>query len=287
MIGRPVIVGDRQRRATAGVAVELGQDDAGEVDALLERLGRLDRGLADHRVDDEEDLVGLDRRADVGGLLHEVLVDGEAAGGVDDDDVVLAWRGPARCPARETATGSPNERVPSPESRTASWPPTLPRSGANTGTPARSPTTSSWVTALGRWRSAATSSGVCPWSLSQLAELAGEGRLARALQAGEHDDRRRRSWRTRSCGSGPPRIPTSSSLTILTTCWAGLSAWLTSAPSARSRTARVNCLTTGSATSASSRASRMSRIVALTSDSESRPLPRRFLKVRSGGQRGS
>ena len=31
---------------------------------------------------------------------------------------------------------------------------------AKTGTPARSPTTSSWVTAFGRWRSAATSRGV-------------------------------------------------------------------------------------------------------------------------------
>ena len=35
----------------------------------------------------------------------------------------------------------------------------------------------------------------------------------------------------------PPRMPTSSSLTICTTCWAGFSALLTSSPSARSRTA--------------------------------------------------
>ena len=94
-------------------------------------------------------------------------------------------------PARETATGSPWLRVPSPVSVTTSWPKTLPRSGANTGTPARSPTTSSWVTALGRCRSAATSSGVWPWPLSQTRELAGQRRLARALQAGEHDDGRR------------------------------------------------------------------------------------------------
>ena len=134
--------GDRQRRATAGVAVELGQDDAGEVDALLERLGRLDRGLADHRVDDEQDLVGLDRRADVGGLLHEVLVDGEAAGGVDDDHVVLAWRGPARCPGARRRRGRRRSGCPRRTPATASWPATLPRSGANTGTPARSPTTS-------------------------------------------------------------------------------------------------------------------------------------------------
>jgi hypothetical protein len=62
----------RQRGTTAGVAVELGQHDAGEVDARLGRPGGLDRRLADHRVDDEQDLVGTDRRADVRGLRHEL-----------------------------------------------------------------------------------------------------------------------------------------------------------------------------------------------------------------------
>ena len=79
----------RQRGATAGVAVELGEHDAGEADAVLEGLGRDDGVLADHRVDDEQDLVGLHGVADVGGLLHQLGVDAEAAGGVDDDDVVL------------------------------------------------------------------------------------------------------------------------------------------------------------------------------------------------------
>ena len=40
----------------------------------------------------------------------------------------------------------------------------------------------------------------------------------------------------------PPRIATSSSLTICTTCWAGFSALLTSSPSARSRTLRGELL---------------------------------------------
>ena len=58
-------------------------------------------------------------------------------------------------PSRATATGS------APNGRRSSLP-WLPGCGANTGTPARSPTTWSWVTAFGRWRSAATSSGVWP-----------------------------------------------------------------------------------------------------------------------------
>ena len=93
--------GHRQRRATAGVAVELGEHDTGDVDALLEGVGGLDGGLADHRVDDEQHLVGLDRGADVGGLLHQVGVDGQAAGGVDDDDVVLRAAGLLDAGARD------------------------------------------------------------------------------------------------------------------------------------------------------------------------------------------
>ena len=56
---------------------------------VLEGLRRVDGILTDHRVDDEQDLVGIGRLADVGGLLHHLGVDAEAAGGVDDDDVVL------------------------------------------------------------------------------------------------------------------------------------------------------------------------------------------------------
>ena len=72
----------------------------------------------------------------------------------------------------------------------------------------------------------------------------------------------------------PPRMLMSSSLTILTTCWAGLSAWDTSAPPARSLICAMKSLTTGNATSASSSAMRISRAVALMSASDSLPLLR-------------
>ena len=164
---------------------------------------------------------------------------------------------------RATATGSPTP---------------LPGSGANTSTPARSPTTCSWFTALGRCRSAATSSGVWPWPLSQWPSLPARVvlpepcRPASMMTVGAF-------LANRSRRVSPPRIATSSSLTILMTCWAGLSAPLTSAPRARSLTAAMNSRTTGSATSASSSATRISRAVASMSASESRPLPRRFLNV--------
>jgi hypothetical protein len=87
--GRP----DRQRGATARVAVELGQHDAGEADALGERVGGGHRVLADHRVDDEQDLVGLHRIADARCLRHHLGVHAEASGGVDDHHVVLPLPG--------------------------------------------------------------------------------------------------------------------------------------------------------------------------------------------------
>jgi hypothetical protein len=77
----------------------------------------------------------------------------------------------------------------------------------------------------------------------------------------------------------PPRMPTSSSLTILMTCWAGFSAPLTSALSARSLIEAMKSRTTGTATSASRRATRISRAVASMSASDSLPLPRRFLNA--------
>src|SRR3954467_10193261 len=79
---------DAQRGATAGVAVELAHQHAVELDGLGELLGDVDRVLAGHRVDDEQDVVRLDRPADVDELLHELGVDVQAAGGVDDEDVL-------------------------------------------------------------------------------------------------------------------------------------------------------------------------------------------------------
>src|SRR5204863_8239944 len=72
----------------------------------------------------------------------------------------------------------------------------------------------------------------------------------------------------------PPIKAVSSSLTILTTCWPGLSWRCTSIPSARSLTVPVNCLTTLKLTSASSSARRISRIALLMSSSVSVPRAR-------------
>ena len=77
----------------------------------------------------------------------------------------------------------------------------------------------------------------------------------------------------------PPRMLTSSSSTILMMACEGLSAPLSSAPLARSRTFATKSRTTARLTSASSSATRISRAVASMSASLSRVLPRRFLNV--------
>ena len=77
----------RQRGATTGVAVELGQDDAGEGRGFVELGGYVDGLLAEGGVGDEEDLVRLEGVADAADFLHQVAVDLQATGGVDDDEI--------------------------------------------------------------------------------------------------------------------------------------------------------------------------------------------------------
>ncbi len=80
--------GHGKRGTTTRVAIELRKHDAGEIHALVERLRRLHGILTDHRIDDEQDLIRLHRVADVAGLLHQLLVDAQTTGGIDDHRVV-------------------------------------------------------------------------------------------------------------------------------------------------------------------------------------------------------
>ena len=70
---------DRQGRPAAGVAVELGEDDAVEIEGVVERLGAVDGVLAGHGVADEEDVVGPDEPIDLLELLHRHLGDVQSA----------------------------------------------------------------------------------------------------------------------------------------------------------------------------------------------------------------
>ena len=78
----------RQRGTAAAVAVGTGQHDAGDADAVVEILGEVDRVLPCQGVGDEQDLVGVRGRLDLGHLGHQRFVDVGTAGGVQHHHVV-------------------------------------------------------------------------------------------------------------------------------------------------------------------------------------------------------
>ena len=175
MIGRPVTDATERAAPPRASPSSLDEHDAGEVDALLEGARRRDGVLADHRVDDEQHLVGVDGLADVGGLLHQLGVDAEAAGGVDDDGVVLLALG-----LLDAVLGDLD--------RVADAVAGLGREHRHAGLLADDLQLRDGVGALEVGRD--EQRGVAVFH-QPLGELAGERRLTGALQAGEHDDGRR------------------------------------------------------------------------------------------------
>src|SRR5919201_3655115 len=78
---------DGKRGSSPSVAVELRQHHAVEVDPLLEGERDVDGLLARHRIEDEQYVLRLRLPADGGELVHQRLVDVQAARRVEDDDV--------------------------------------------------------------------------------------------------------------------------------------------------------------------------------------------------------
>lgn len=74
-------------RAAAGVAAELREDDAVELQGIVKGLGTVDRILAGHAVDHQQHLVGHRLAVDPLQLLHRAASSTEPAGGVEDQHV--------------------------------------------------------------------------------------------------------------------------------------------------------------------------------------------------------
>ena len=81
-------------RAAAGVAVQLGEDNAVHAQFLVEGVGHGDRVLAGHGVYYQQDLGGLYGGLDVFELVHELLVYVQTARGVDYHGVEAVIPGP-------------------------------------------------------------------------------------------------------------------------------------------------------------------------------------------------
>lgn len=78
---------DGQSGTAAAVAVEFGEDNAVEVDAVVEGFGRVHGILARHGVYDEERLGRIERSLHALDLVHHGLIYGETACCIDDDDL--------------------------------------------------------------------------------------------------------------------------------------------------------------------------------------------------------
>ena len=76
-----------KRRAAAGVAVHLGEDHAGERKLLVELVGGAHRILSGHGVGDEQNLGRIQQLLQRLHLVHELVVDVQTAGGIDDQHV--------------------------------------------------------------------------------------------------------------------------------------------------------------------------------------------------------
>ena len=74
---------DGEGRTAAGITVHLGEDHAVEVEAVVEGLGGLHGILAGHRIDHEQGLGRADGLVQRGDLVHQRLVHGQTAGGID------------------------------------------------------------------------------------------------------------------------------------------------------------------------------------------------------------
>ena len=180
--------GHRQRRAASGIAVELGQHHAGEIHALVEGLGGFHGVLTDHRIDDEQDLVGLHGITNVARLLHQGLIDAQTAGGVDDHHVVQLLLGEFDAVARHL------HRVAGGQARGGDRVAAIGLHTLLGGVDGDSGAFSHHLQLGDGVRTLQIGGhqqrGVAG-VLEPVAQFAGKRGLARALQAGEHDDRRR------------------------------------------------------------------------------------------------
>ena len=163
---------DRQRRAAAGVAVELRQDHAVDLRACAWNASATSDGvLAGHRVDDEERVVGLRRRRRSGGPAPSSRRRSTRRPAVSTMTHVAAEARASSRPGRRSATGIAGLGEHRHVDLAAERAQLLDGGGA--------------------LEVGADQQRVAALRLEPAGELGGVGGLARALQAGHQHDRRR------------------------------------------------------------------------------------------------
>src|SRR5579864_7161551 len=80
----------REGRAAARVAVEFGQNHAGDLEPVMESLGNVHSVLARHRVGDEHRMMRLGGRLQPHKLVHQLLVDLKPSSSIYQEGVMAA-----------------------------------------------------------------------------------------------------------------------------------------------------------------------------------------------------
>ena len=84
---------DGERRAAAGIAIHFGEDDAGDAELFVELVGGFYGVLPGHGVGHEEDFDGVQQLFQLLQFGHQVIVDVETAGGIDQQNVAAGVGG--------------------------------------------------------------------------------------------------------------------------------------------------------------------------------------------------
>jgi len=78
-----------ERRAAARVAVDFGEDDAGERQHVVEGFGGVGGVLPGHAIDHEQGFYRFQLRVQGADFVHQRVVDVQASGGINDEDVKI------------------------------------------------------------------------------------------------------------------------------------------------------------------------------------------------------
>jgi len=87
----------RDGRTTSGITVNLGQDQAGDPHPLVKLVGDAHGILTGHGIHDQEHFLGVSLGLDLLELVHQLVVDVQAAGGVEQHHAVRRLAGPLDC----------------------------------------------------------------------------------------------------------------------------------------------------------------------------------------------
>src|SRR5207248_3817860 len=85
-------IADRERSAAASVAVHLRKDHAGQAELFVKLVGRVDGVLSGHGIGNKQDLLRIEQPLQALHLFHQLIVDVQTSGSIDDQHIAAGDR---------------------------------------------------------------------------------------------------------------------------------------------------------------------------------------------------